>query len=107
MIFKDFEIFLGIFRWDARPLPDPIGIIPKITLVFTKQEATSLIVPSPPQATITLAFSAIDSFAKVTACLENSDFFTTTSKRSLPKYFAIAWADSLFLPEPEIGLIMK
>ena len=42
----------GILRLEAKPLPEPIGIIPNLILVLIKQDATSFIVPSPPQATI-------------------------------------------------------
>jgi len=42
----------GIFRFDAKPFPDPTGIMPNLILAFIRLDATSLIVPSPPQATI-------------------------------------------------------
>jgi len=63
-----FDKFLGIFKFEANPFPDPIGMIANITFVFTKQDATSFIVPSPPQATIISAFSAIDSNVSTMAC---------------------------------------
>ena len=55
MISSAWFIFLGILKWRAKPFPEPKGIIPNRIEVLTRIWPTSLIVPSPPQATTILA----------------------------------------------------
>ena len=52
MILMALTEFIGICRWRASPFPEPQGIIPSADGVPTMERATSLIVPSPPTATI-------------------------------------------------------
>ena len=54
----------GIFKCLAKPLPEPIGIIPKGIVVSVKTDATSFTVPSPPTAIILLALSSMAIFVK-------------------------------------------
>ena len=42
----------GIPKCLAKPFPEPAGIIAKVVFVLTKTLPTSLIVPSPPTATM-------------------------------------------------------
>ena len=75
--------FLGVLRVEARPFPEPIGIIPSPTLVPTRLLATSLTVPSPPQATTISAPSITDLAAKIFACLGPFVCFILTSKKKI------------------------
>ena len=47
-----FSNAFGILRLEAKPFPEPTGIIPNFILVLIKHDATSFMVPSPPHATI-------------------------------------------------------
>ena len=60
----------------AKPLPDPMGMIPKGILRFKSAEATSLMVPSPPMAIILVAPSDIAISVNSEACFTRSVFQT-------------------------------
>ncbi|MCY1378699.1 hypothetical protein D9M69_663560 [compost metagenome] len=68
MISIDFNTHLGMSRLEASPLPDPTGIMPSLIVVLTSLEAISLIVPSPPQATIISGCCAMACSASAIAC---------------------------------------
>jgi hypothetical protein len=101
----------GIFSSRASPLPEPLGITAKATSLNTSSEATSLIVPSPPQAMISEAPAAIASRAEhgtVTGALSEQHAARPLvgRKASLaPRQSAAAQAPAV-RQCPEIGLTM-
>jgi hypothetical protein len=62
------SISLGIDKFEANPLPEPTGIMPKEISLPTICVATSCIVPSPPHATTISAPASIADSVKEIAC---------------------------------------
>ena len=67
----------GMFRFEAKPFPEPNGIIPNLILVLIKQDATSFIVPSPPHATIESGLLVNAFWVRMIACFLQFEYSTS------------------------------
>jgi hypothetical protein len=95
----------GIPKCLASPLPEPMGIIPSGMELYNKDDATSLIVPSPPIAMIFFAPS-------LTACLVNCEAWficsvIQTFELGIARRFATIRALLCGELVPELGLRIK
>lgn len=95
-----------MFKFLAKPLPDPVGIIAKVVDVFINPLAISFTEPSPPTATIVLYFEALFLLISI-ACLALFVYSIVISNLLRSSSLSINCSIDFCFPTPEKGLIIN